>query len=354
MSTAAPHAISHPYAAPGQHWLCITLPDTGEGAPLETTLHTRGWKRLPHDPQCYVLAVSEHWEEDWRRVYESISVHHLGIVKVALLASDTIPGPREIDLVSQPASVLNQVAESLWLIEALGTNPIECYFQSLVDRRGQLFGYEAFARIRNHQGEVMSGGAIINASHVLNVQHVLDRHLHTEAVRAFTSAKLTGNLCVNFIPGYIRKISAYLEGLCEAVKVNDLAAGRIVLDITDVENIHDYAHLSNIISYCHGKGFKVAIDGITSAASAVALIEKLRPDIAAIDTSLIRKMTRIAGSDALDKLVALAHRNQCEILVKRVETDEIFATLTSAGADYFQGYLFSRPMPADKIQQHTS
>lgn len=50
-------------------------------------------------------------------------------------------------------------------------------------------------------------------------------------------------------------------------------------------------------------------------------------------------------------VVAMAHALGLKVLAEGVENDSQLAYLKSQGCNYFQGYLSSRPVPADEFEQ---
>ena len=63
-------------------------------------------------------------------------------------------------------------------------------------------------------------------------------------------------------------------------------------------------------------------------------------------------LTANEGAQAvLDAVVRLAHALRMEVVAEGVETDEQRTTLVRLGCDILQGYMISRPMPAESVPQ---
>ncbi|MDE3119494.1 MAG: EAL domain-containing protein, partial [Nitrospirota bacterium] len=48
-------------------------------------------------------------------------------------------------------------------------------------------------------------------------------------------------------------------------------------------------------------------------------------------------------------IIAMSHSLKLQVLAEGIETEEQMAFLRTAGCDEAQGYLFSRPMPAEQL-----
>jgi EAL domain-containing protein (putative c-di-GMP-specific phosphodiesterase class I) len=255
----------------------------------------------------------------------------------------------EVAAQAQPLSVMREVTKHLWLLEALAHRPIEPYFQPVVNASRKNIGYESLARIANQQGTVMSGNAIITASHALNIQHIVDRHLHSRSVEEFTEHSMQGKLFVNLIPGFVRKPSFYFDALTGAAYAGNIAREDIVLDITTVEQVKDTQHLEKISEQAQEAGFCVALDDLSNAKDAGRLIDLLRPEYAKLNQKLVQRFCELKDNGELKKIIAIAEEYGCILVAVGVETEAQFTALKNAGITLFQGYLFGKAELAKKF-----
>ena len=85
--------------------------------------------------------------------------------------------------------------------------------------------------------------------------------------------------------------------------------------------------------------------------SSLAYLKRFPIDKLKIDQSFVRGL----ADDANDRqiaatIIAMAQVFKLEVLAEGVETSEQFAILDGLGCDFFQGYHFHRPAPAEQIQ----
>jgi EAL domain-containing protein (putative c-di-GMP-specific phosphodiesterase class I) len=71
-----------------------------------------------------------------------------------------------------------------------------------------------------------------------------------------------------------------------------------------------------------------------------------------IDQTFVRNITQDAGDAAITRaIVAMAHSFGMSVIAEGVEKMEQLDFLRDLGCEEFQGYLFSKPVPADQAQR---
>jgi EAL domain-containing protein (putative c-di-GMP-specific phosphodiesterase class I) len=221
--------------------------------------------------------------------------------------------------------------------------------QPVLDKRGKIFGYEAFARMETNEKPI-GGGQIIEAGRHLNAEYMLDRYLHLKAIRTFISSDLGGFLFINLIPGFIHRPEKYLEGLTEAAKFNGMPSKQIVLDFTKSETPRDISHLKAIFDYCRSHGYLLSLDDISSVAMAKKILETVKPDFIKLDIELVRSCMSENNQRTISELVSIAHTSGATLIAEGVENAETHNELLKTGVDLFQGYFFSPPVAVSQLK----
>ncbi|HEU5046754.1 MAG TPA: EAL domain-containing protein [Rickettsiales bacterium] len=343
-----PFTFNLPYNQSSTYWLAVYPP---ENMPeFRQSLTDNGLAGLPGGDGACVMKISGTWADAWKNVKESILQHNVKDgVQVSLLTGENQPEPQEFSYTRKSFDILDKIASSLWLGEAMLEDRIVCYMQPVFDKRNKVFGHEAFARIETADKPV-GGGQIIEASKYLNAEYMLDRYLHLKAIRTFISSDLEGFLFINLIPGFIHRPEKYLEGLSESAKFNGMPSKQIVLDFTQSETPRDMSHLKSIFDYCRSHGYLLSMDDIASVAMAKKILETVRPDFIKLDVHLVRSALEAQSQRTIAELVSMAHSSGATIIAEGVETEETHAELLKAGVDLFQGYLFSPPVAVSRLK----
>lgn len=97
-------------------------------------------------------------------------------------------------------------------------------------------------------------------------------------------------------------------------------------------------------------GGTIAIDDFGTGYSSLSAIARLPIDVLKIDQSFVRDMIDSRDHKAVvETVITLAHALDLKVVAEGVETEQQAALLASLKCDYGQGYLFSRPVPADAV-----
>jgi len=98
-------------------------------------------------------------------------------------------------------------------------------------------------------------------------------------------------------------------------------------------------------------GLRLAIDDFGTGASAIARLKDYPVDSVKIPKQFVDHLPEEGRAPTIVRAVIdLAHRLGFATVAEGVETEAQFEWLKSASCDEFQGFLFSRPLPADAFE----
>lgn len=347
-------AFNLPYNQSSCYWLAVfTGRDDmgGDNSMLWNALTTHGMQVSGGTEEMYVTRIDGGWQPAWKAVRDIILRYDItNNVEVSLIASELQPEAQEFGFRRKPVGELDKLCESLWLGEAMLEDRLVSYMQPVLDKRGKVFGYEAFARIETAEKPI-GGGEIIEASRCLNAEYMLDRYLHLKAIKTFIASDLDGFLFINLIPGFIHRPEKYLEGLSDSARFNGMPSRQIVLDFTRSEIPRDISHLKSILDYCRSHGYLLSLDDISSIPVTKKILETVKPDFIKLDIALVKNASGMNEQRTISDLVSMAHSAGATVIAEGVETEAVHMELMRLDVDLFQGYLFSPPVAVSILKK---
>ena len=141
-----------------------------------------------------------------------------------------------------------------------------------------------------------------------------------------------------------------VRDVADALEDSGLPAGHLVLEITESVLMVDSAATLARLFQLKSLGVRLAIDDFGTGYSSFAYLRRFPVDILKIDKSFVDGVATEPTSSALvDAMIRIGKTLRLETVAEGVERVEQADRLRSLQCDIGQGYLFSRPQPADAI-----
>jgi diguanylate cyclase (GGDEF)-like protein/PAS domain S-box-containing protein len=127
-------------------------------------------------------------------------------------------------------------------------------------------------------------------------------------------------------------------------------AQAIDLEITESVVMEDIQATIAKLAALRRLGVGVAIDDFGTGYSSLAYLARLPVETLKIDRSFVKAMASDDTARTLvETIISLAHSLRLKVVAEGVETEEQAAILGRLQCDQMQGYLFSKPLPADEV-----
>ena len=99
-------------------------------------------------------------------------------------------------------------------------------------------------------------------------------------------------------------------------------------------------------------GIRLSIDDFGTGYSSLSYLKRLPLDTLKIDRSFVTDITTDAADAAIATTITrLARSLNLHVIAEGIENEEQLAYLEMQQCDLFQGYLFSKPLPADQFAE---
>ena len=122
------------------------------------------------------------------------------------------------------------------------------------------------------------------------------------------------------------------------------------LELTESSIMQSAEFASEMLSRLKSMGINISIDDFGTGFSSLASLKRLPIDALKIDRSFVRDATSDPDDAALVMaIITLAHNLRLRVVAEGVETEDQLRFLQLLRCDEIQGYLFSKPLPADTL-----
>jgi len=142
------------------------------------------------------------------------------------------------------------------------------------------------------------------------------------------------------------------EGLAEyvsrALRLANLDGASLELELTESAALESLELTVAQLEELRALGVTCSIDDFGTGYCGLSYLNRLPVDGLKIDRSFITELA--TGSDTIvTAVIALGHSLGLKVIAEGVETADQLAYLADRGCDEMQGYLFSKPVPADEF-----
>ncbi len=132
----------------------------------------------------------------------------------------------------------------------------------------------------------------------------------------------------------------------------------IEFEITETVVYEDTERLINIIQEIHNLGFSCSIDDFGSGYSSLNMLKSIPVDVIKLDKGFFDMTSGVhVGHETeradivVETIVQLAKRLSMKTVCEGVETQQQLSFLRNLNCDLVQGYVFSKPVPAEKFEE---
>ncbi|MBU3068338.1 EAL domain-containing protein [Aestuariicella sp. G3-2] len=138
------------------------------------------------------------------------------------------------------------------------------------------------------------------------------------------------------------------EQIQKALHHHQLSPQSLELELTETMLMEDIELTQEQLSQLQALGISIAIDDFGTGYSSLSYLKSLPLDILKIDRTFIKDLP--GDSDDLEivsAIIAMAHKLNLKLVAEGVETEAQRDILQQNNCDYAQGYLYSKPLPAE-------
>lgn len=236
---------------------------------------------------------------------------------------------------------------------ALANGRVRPHFQPKVDAHsGQVLSVEALARWIEPDGSVIMPGQFIA---VAEAHGLIDELTQVIARGAF--ATLAQWQAEGLSPGLEINLSArslgalaFPDEMFALTQEFGLDPAHITFELTESALVDDPARSLDTLTRLRLKGFHLAVDDFGTGYATFSQLKALPLSELKIDSSFVGRAHADAEARVIvESCVELAQNFKLISVAEGVEDEDTAAFLRGLNVDLLQGYLYSRPLPAEQL-----
>ena len=238
------------------------------------------------------------------------------------------------------------------LRHAIERGQLRLYLQPQVDRDGTIVAAEALLRWQHPERGLVAPAHFIPLAEENGFIVALGNWALRESCRLLVAAEraqITLRLAVNVSPRQFHQ-AGFVATVREILADTGADPGKLTLEITEglvIDRVHQtVATMTELRTL----GIHFSIDDFGTGYSSMAYLKRLPINELKIDRAFIQDAPTDPNDAALiDAILAVAKHLRLAVVAEGVETAEQAAFLDQRSPMLYQGYLFGRPEPAEKL-----
>ena len=142
------------------------------------------------------------------------------------------------------------------------------------------------------------------------------------------------------------------QAVRDALAESGLAPARLELELTETIMIQDHQTVMEAARRLGALGVQLSIDDFGTGYSSLAYLKRFAVDKLKIDQSFVKGIHADAENAAITRaIIQMAHSLNLVVIAEGVEEEQAAAFLRAHGCDQVQGFLYGRPMTAQRFEK---
>jgi diguanylate cyclase (GGDEF)-like protein/PAS domain S-box-containing protein len=258
---------------------------------------------------------------------------------------------------SMQDAALNRMRLTRDLRQAVVEDQFQIFFQPIVElSSGRIHKAEALIRWIHPERGLISPADFIPVAEdtgaILQIGDWVFRQAANRVKRWRETIDPEFQISVNKSPIQFHDFTGQHPHWLDYLQELELPGNAIVVEITEGLLMDASGPIAEKLLHFSQAGVQVAIDDFGTGYSALSYLKKFDVDYLKIDQSFVRNLAADTSDLALcEAIVVMAHKLGLKVIAEGIETENQRDLLKDIGCDFGQGYLFSRPIPADEFEK---
>jgi diguanylate cyclase (GGDEF)-like protein len=241
------------------------------------------------------------------------------------------------------------------LRHAVKSSCFEVHYQPIVSLNSRMTtGFESLVRWNRH-GKPVSPADFIPMAEELGIIEPLGTWVMQQACEKFVEWKArypqTPLDCITVNVSAKQLVQQGFVYLVEqTVEQNGMNPADLRIEITETALMDAPQFVARVLAELREFGVKIYLDDFGTGYSSLSHLHKLPVDALKIDRSFVRGLLLDDRPAIVESILALARTLQTSVVAEGIEEERQAAALERLGCQRAQGFYFSRPIPAEKVE----
>ncbi|HEY9626047.1 MAG TPA: EAL domain-containing protein [Coleofasciculaceae cyanobacterium] len=243
------------------------------------------------------------------------------------------------------------------LRQALDRQEFILHYQPIFELKSRtLVGFEALVRWQHPEQGLVYPNAFISVAEDSGLISRLGQYVLHQACQQLSQWQAqypnTHHLAVSVnISSQQFRQPHFIQQLDEVLEATHLNGACLKLEITESMLIEDLDTVSQLLACIKQRHIQLSIDDFGTGYSSLSYLHRLPINTLKIDRSFVAQMNADLDSQEIVRaIVSLAHTLGMDVIAEGVETLEQLEQLHRLDCEFGQGYFFSQPIDAMRVQ----
>jgi diguanylate cyclase (GGDEF)-like protein/PAS domain S-box-containing protein len=226
------------------------------------------------------------------------------------------------------------------------------HYQPIVDLQTErTVGFEALARWEHPTRGLLGPGEFIPVAErtglILDLGNYVLREACAQVAEWNAIAETPVYVSVNVAGAQLHN-DAFVDKVAAILRGTGLAPEHLLLEVTETALVRDSAGSVRRLQALRDLGVRLGVDDFGTGYSSLNYLRRFPMDVLKVDKSFVDELSDGAGELALvDAIVGLGRALELTVVAEGIEERPQAEHLRRLGCQLGQGYLFSKPLPAD-------
>ncbi len=216
---------------------------------------------------------------------------------------------------------------------------------------GEIDEFEALLRLKNRN---LSPARFIEIAEMSGIIIEIGRWVTKEVIRQMAEWRNKGYplkpVAINF-SGKQLIDREYISFLSNTLKMYNINPKYIEIEITESILMEETDNTLAFLNQLKEMGLKIAMDDFGTGYSSLNYLTFIPVDKIKLDKSLCEKFINMDNSSVISSLISLVHSLNLIITGEGIEEPYQYYRLKEGGCDLIQGYLFSKPVSCQEVEE---